>query len=164
MTVIYVGRSESLDLCNRGKGEVAGSNHESKWMRLPSPAPLPEHIDFVKYLRHNIREVTASTDLKREGEWKHRKIMDQNMNFEEKKVGGWKRYFSALLEFHFFLRVASEAFTYELISSNFLVFPDYKCVLSTCGTICYQKICVAHSIHHARSSIDVYLALSHPLF
>jgi hypothetical protein len=48
------------------------------------------------------------------------------------------------LEFHFFLRIASEAFAYEFVSSNFFVFPDHKRVLSARGTIRYNEVGIAH--------------------
>jgi integrase len=37
----------------------------SIWVQFPSPALLLEHIDFLNYLRQNIREVTASAYIER---------------------------------------------------------------------------------------------------
>ena len=36
----------------------------SIWVQFPSPALSPEQIDFVKYLRQNLREVVCRTEIK----------------------------------------------------------------------------------------------------
>ena len=63
---------------------------------------------------------------------------------QAKESGEVERDFSFLLEFHFFLRIASEASAYEFVSSNFSVFPDHKRVLSARGTISYNEVGIAH--------------------